>query len=386
MKTILFIHQSSELYGSDKALLYLVKKLSMNSTFNIIVVIPEDGPLKKALQRHKIEVIISPVAKVSRKMFSIWNILLMPFWVLNSIWKLYKEIGKRKIDIIHSNTLAVLLGAFYSKLFRIKHIWHVHEIVTEPKLVKRIYTFLLNHFTDQVIFNSKATQKSYVENNERLEQKAVIILNGLNRDEGVLSPLEIKKLRQNLYKATNDDIVIGLVGRINSMKGHHLLIDAFCQLINTHHNIRLVFVGSVSPGEDFLLENLKNSIKQKGIKDRCELIPFQDNIWNIWDSIDIATIPSTKPESFGLVAIEAMLSSKPVIASNHGGLVEIILHGETGYLFVPNNVEDLRYKLEKLIEDSKKRIDFGVNGMTRAQNSFSLNSYTKKFIQLYLEM
>jgi len=61
------------------------------------------------------------------------------------------------------------------------------------------------------------------------------------------------------------------------------------------------------------------------------IIPFQKEISKFWQSIDIAVVPSIEPEPFGLVAVEAMLANKPVIASNHGGLTEIIINNYNGF-------------------------------------------------------
>ena len=69
-KTILLIHQSAELYGSDKTLFYLAKSINEHPFLQAIVVIPNDGPLKKLLEENNIEVLISPVIKISRSMFT----------------------------------------------------------------------------------------------------------------------------------------------------------------------------------------------------------------------------------------------------------------------------------------------------------------------------
>ena len=91
--------------------------------------------------------------------------------------------------------------------------------------------------------------------------------------------------------------------------------------------------------------------------------------------MDIVTVPSTEPEPFGLVTLEAMLSKKPVIASNHGGLSEIIIDNNTGFLFSPNNSEDLYLKTERLIKDKNKRNNFGKNGFDRVNTVFTPETY-----------
>ena len=143
MKKILFVHQSAELYGSDKTLLLLLKYLDKNKFFPIVV-LPNEGPLKEALESENIEVIIAPIIELHRKMFVPRNLFLIlnqvrrGFLLLN---KLYKE---HHFEIVYSNTLAVLLGYLFAKKNRIKHIWHVHEIIEHPKVIANFYAKILH--------------------------------------------------------------------------------------------------------------------------------------------------------------------------------------------------------------------------------------------------
>jgi hypothetical protein len=75
MKSILFIHQSAELYGSDKTMLYFLSELDKTKYFPVIV-LPFDGPLKVELEKKNIKVVIAPVLKLYRKMFTPKNMLL----------------------------------------------------------------------------------------------------------------------------------------------------------------------------------------------------------------------------------------------------------------------------------------------------------------------
>jgi glycosyltransferase involved in cell wall biosynthesis len=90
-------------------------------------------------------------------------------------------------------------------------------------------------------------------------------------------------------------------------------------------------------------------------------------------------MPSTEAESFGLVAVEAMLAKKPVVASNLGGLSEIVINNETGFLFDPNNKEALSESLFKLIENPSLRSEFGEKGYERVIREFSVEKHVKNF-------
>jgi glycosyltransferase involved in cell wall biosynthesis len=163
-----------------------------------------------------------------------------------------------------------------------------------------------------------------------------------------------------------------------------LLLEAFNKLVKTHQNIRLVYIGSTPPNQEHFLDSLKDKIKNYDLIQKVNIIPFQDNIHQFWQCIDIAVVSSTEPEPFGMVAIEAMMAKKPVIAANHGGLMEIVVNNETGFLVEPNNKDALKDALEKLITNPELRNSFGEKGFQRAIENFSIQKYVQK-IEYILE-
>lgn len=376
MKNILFIHQSAELYGSDKTLLVLVKDFK-ESSINPIVILPETGPLHAALTEFGIEVWTMPVVKISRKMFSLKNLILLPFQIISSLYKLNKI--AKSVDLIYSNTLAVLLGFLFAKFKGKNHIWHIHEIIENPPLVTKIFRTLISSKTNTaIIFNSEATKKYWEEQLNKKTINSFCVWNGLDKPAIDIMPAEVKQIRSQDFDAKENDIVFGLVGRINRLKGHHLLLEAFENLLENHKNIKLIFVGSPPPNQDEYLTNLVDTINTKGLTGKVKILPFQKNIWEIWQSLDVAVVPSTEPESFGLVAIEAMLCKKPVIASDLGGLKEIVVNNETGLLFEPSNQKSLANAMQFLIEYPELRETFGNNGYERSIKLFTLKEYTQK--------
>lgn len=382
MKNILFVHQSSELYGSDKMLLLLVSEFKLKE-INPIVVLPDKGPLEHILKSQDIEVVLTPVFKISRNMFGIKNICSLPFQVLSSLKTIDIAVRSRKIDLVYSNTLAVLLGFVYANRRKIKHIWHVHEIVKNPFIVKNIYQKLISLKTnDIVIYNSHATKVFWELQNAY--KKSFVVWNGMKKEHEAIKTDVIIAVRKNVFVAEPNDVVIALVGRINKWKGQQLLLEAFKRCVNNTNSIKLIFVGSSPPNQEIYVSELQEKIVRSDLKDKVKIISFQNNIWPIWEAIDIAVVPSVLPEPFGIVTLEAMLCSKPVIASNHGGLSEIVVDDETGLLFEPNNIESLELALKTLINNKTKRDLMGKNGYDRATTLFTAESYVDKIEKICL--
>lgn len=384
MINILLIHQSAELYGSDKTLLLLLQNLN-RAIFNPVVILPNEGPLKVELEKLNIEICIAPVLKLHRKMFSPKNLILFSKQIREGLKQMNSLHKKYHFDIVYSNTLAVLLGIIFASRKKIQHVWHVHEIIESPLVINMIFSKLMALKSNSVIvYNSLATQHFW-NTTDVVRKKAIAIQNGQQLSQIDFSDSDRNQLRKVLFKA-DSEVVIALVGRISRWKGQLVLLEAFEILAKKHEKIKLVFVGSTPPGQEEFLEILQHQILQKNLQEKVVILPFQEQITAVWHSIDIAVVPSTEPEPFGLVALEAMLAQKPVVASDHGGLSEIVVHNQTGFLIKPSDINALSNALEQLIQRADLRQNFGKNGYDRAQEVFSVEQYITKFESLFNKM
>lgn len=377
MINILFIHQSAELYGSDKTSLLLLKHIDRTKFFPVVV-LPNEGPLKIELEKENIKVVIAPVLKLYRNVFSPKNILKFIKDIKKGIEALDTLNNHYHFDIIYSNTLAVLLGMIYAKKRKIKHLWHVHEIIVHPKFIASIFPKLLMRYSHLVVCNSVATEKNLIDRVPKLTSKTVVIHNGIEKN----IPIITFGCKADFgFKET--DLIVTLVGRISRLKGHKLLLDVFTNYLIHNEKIKLLFVGSPVEGQEHYLEEIENSIIRNKLEKRIKIVPFSNDLNTIWSITDIAVMPSTEAESFGLVAAEAMLAKKPVVASNLGGLPEIVINNETGYLFDPKNKLDLFKAISNIIENPSLRSKFGKNGYERVINEFSIEKHVQQFEAIF---
>lgn len=386
MKIILFVHQSAEMYGSDKVLLYLAQGLKNGNVFNPVVVLPERGALHVALLASGIEVHIGEVAKISRAVFSPVGLARLACQMVKAVRSLDRIVAGRHIAVVHSNTLAVLAGAVWSVVRRQKHLWHVHEIILTPKLVSKAFPYLVNRLSDRSMSNSTLTEQWLLSAQPTLAARSVVVFNGLPVVDAP-SANAINAFRQRIG-ASAEDVVITLAGRINRWKGHELLLEAAARLKLSGRAtlLRFVIVGGTAPGSEELPGRLLALAVAGGFEAQCSFIPFVDDIWPIWFGTDIAVVPSTEPEPFGMVAIEAMAAGVPVIAANHGGLLDIVVHQETGLLFTARDADELAKAIDKLASDQFLRRQLGLAGIKKQRDLFSVESQVAKTTKTYEEM
>lgn len=386
MSIVLVVHQSAEMYGSDKVLFYLVQGLQARGEFEPVVVLPEDGPLRAALVAAQIEVHIAEVAKISRSMATPMGLFRLVGAMFKGVRALRRVVGARKIALVHSNTLAVMSGAAWAMLTRQRHLWHVHEILLSPKSISKIFPWLVRLLSDRVMTNSTLTERWLLSEQPALASRSVVVFNGL--PEMVRPPQDGVLAYRASVRAGADAVVVTLAGRINRMKGQGLLIEAAAELQRRGKidGLRFAIVGDAAPGLTALPAQLKTQVQALGLEACFTFLHFIDDIRPVWFGTDIAVVPSTQPESFGMVAIEAMAAGVPVIAAAHGGLLDIVVHEETGLLFLPGNTNALADALERLASDHTLRRCYGAAGAKRQREFFSLASQLDRTAQVYREL
>jgi glycosyltransferase involved in cell wall biosynthesis len=380
MKNILFVHQSAEMYGSDKVLLYLVTGLGAKG-FKPIVLLPETGPLLLELQKCGIETHIVPVTKLDRKTLSPKGMLRLPWSLYKSFIGITQAVGNRKIELVYSNTVAVLGAAIWAMLNRKKHVWHVHEILLSPAVVRKGVPLMVRLLADKAICNSTMTSNWLLAEQPKLSAKTSVIWNGQGPRP---APNEIAQAHvRTQFGVAPTDVLITLMGRINQWKGQSLFIDVADLLHKRGHtHVHFLIVGSAYKGQENLVKDLRQKIENSSVSKNVHIMAFTSEIWSVWDTSDIAVVPSTEPEPFGMVAIEAMAAGRPVVVAAHGGLLDIVEHGITGLQFEPKHAGKCADELEKLITSPYLRKEMGLAGKRRQEEVFSLKSQVESTARL----
>jgi len=377
---ILYLHGSADLYGADRTLLQLVSGLD-RSCYRAVVALPKHGPLVAALTTAGATVEIGPLGVGCRASMSICGIGRLLIDIPRAIGFVRGLVAKHKPKVIHTNTIVVLGGALGAWTTRIPHLWHVHEILAKNSSLSRFFTRTLQVLSHIAVSNSRCTRASFAGAN----LTDASLSNYRAHDHRVIhngSPRGPAKKDQN----PSSHPTVLLMGRINSWKGQELLLSAAAALRDKHPAARYRIVGDAPSGQVHFEHELDHRIAQAGLGDIVTRAGFVTDPTAEYLNADIVVVPSTRPEPFGLVAIEAMSFGLPVIAANHGGLPEIVKHGETGRLFTPGSSNDLTRQLELLLSDPWLARDLGASGRARQASHFSLERYCVEFTDIYEQL
>lgn len=356
MTNILFVHSSSELYGSDRSLLNIVKNID-KSKYNIYVILPCEGPLVDEMRKIPgVTTAIFEIAVLRRKNLSVVGVLRYIKEFVTSFKFIKKFIHEYKIDVVDTNTAVVFPGAVAAKYCKIKSVWHIREIIksnTENKVV----SFMMNAFADLIIANSKTTAKALAVD----QRKIRVVYNAVEEQE-------------NTYHAPNQSLIVGMAGRINRWKGQKFFVDAAEIVHKKFPEVIFHIAGEAYTGESYLKEDLKEYIARRNLSDTVLLLGQVDNMCEFYQNISIFVLPSIQPEPFGLVVIEAMEYGLPVIATKHGGPVEIISDGVDGYLVDYKDPSEMACRIMELIQDSDKSRRMGERGKEKKRSVFSVST------------
>ena len=193
--------------------------------------------------------------------------------------------------------------------------------------------------------------------------------------------LDLEKFR-NIKRSdkTGDVVNVLMLSYISHHKGVYILIDAVKNLVEKgYKNIRVILAGNIENEK-----KLREYIKIKKLKNINILGKVSGNRkLELLKEADIFILPSICCENQPLVIIEAMASGLPVIGSNVGGIPEMIIDKQNGYLFERGDSEDLSKKIGELLLDRKKRRIFGNNGRKMAIKRYSIHKNANTIMKIY---
>lgn len=338
---------------------------------NVICIVRLNSKLEEEFKNNKVEFIsVNPKLK---------------YLDFITAYEIKTKLHNKRIDIIHVHESKDLSTAIILK-----------KLLKSPKIVfsqqmdsrynkKDLFHRWIYKNIDQVVCMTENMKLNHLANTPVKESQISTIYNGidLKKFNSISTIDKSDLLKQNNIKTGK--IIIGTVGRLDSLKNQVLLIDAAAILINDQKlNIHFLIIGDETDsitGKGYKRKLIEKS-QQYGIEESISFIGFTKNIENYFEIMDIFILPTDK-ESFGYVLIEAMAMGKPVIASNQGGPKEIIIAGKNGFLFEPKNITDLSKKLTLLINDHKLRIEMGQESRKIANEKFDVNVTIENYLRLF---
>jgi glycosyltransferase involved in cell wall biosynthesis len=378
---IAILDHNPEIGGAEISILTLCKHID-RSQFSMTVILPSRGSFSKQLEKFDIysEEIRLPMELVQLRRGDILRsfsfILVYLFYIQFFLVRLCIYLKKNKFDLVVTNTIkAHLYGSMAAYLCRISLVWRFHDVLSpndfSPVLI-RIITFFGKCFPKKILAVSKIT-KEYLVKNGLKKEKIDVILNGI--DSELFETKDVSKDIRKELKIESKAKLVGCIGRIMPQKGQKSFLLAIPRVIPKCPGTFFLIIGDVFAGREGYKKELLEIIKKNGLEEYVRFTGFRDDIGDVMKSLDVLVFPSVAPESFGLSVLEAMALGKPVIASNAGGVSEIIEDGITGMLFEPSHPEQIAERIVLLFSDQEMYNAVAQRAKEEVNKRFSLQKY-----------
>lgn len=288
-----------------------------------------------------------------------------------SLINVYSKIKEIKPDIIYCHSSkAGFIGRIPAVLLGIPVIYNAHGWafnMRTHKIKRIIYAFIEKTLA---IFSTKIIAISEDEYNSALSwkicssKKLVLIKNCIDIRN---SKVEISKEEiLNELNLNKNDLIIGMVGRVSEQKGPKTFVKIAKKISKIYKNVHFLYIGD---GE--LRDEIEELIASENLQDKVTITGWKKKVLNYINVFDIALLTSNW-EGFGLVILEYMLMKKPVIASNVGGIKNIIKNNETGILVPTGDVDKFSNEIIRLIKNKKLVKYISSNGEYYVKNNHDI--------------
>ncbi|GEM_PF-697088 len=291
------------------------------------------------------------------------------------ILRLGREVVNREVDILHTHmsrahTMGVLL-----------RYWCNVPCVATAHCQKIQLHWPLNNF---VISTSRSTERFQRGLNFVSKSKIDTLYCPVRQSDRPISYQGIQKIRRQFgdRDPKSPSKLIGVVGEISHAKGHQYLMDAFYEIAKLDPAARLVIVGN---NRESYVKKMQQMAIRLGIEQRVCWAGYRGDIENVMRAFDVYVCASLR-ESLPLTLIEAMVAGRPIVATDVGGISEIIEHQNTGLLIKPARVDLLVQNICRLLQDPDLCQRLGARAMEVTQQKFDPETQFNKIENLYYRL
>ncbi|MED0970148.1 glycosyltransferase family 4 protein [Bacillus paramycoides] len=286
---------------------------------------------------------------------------------LRNIYYLRKEIYKRKIDIIHANSLRMVLYAFILQKFikrKIKVVYTKHNVTILEKKIPRVFRYFMNEYVNNIITVSEFEKNNLI-SIRVAEEKIRTIYNGVDIEKFLFQ----QKKKESVYK-------IGILARLSKEKNHQLFVK-IANVLRTRKDF-LFYIAGDGPEKESIMEEIEKCGLQQSVKMLGNISEPHEFIGNM----DALLLLSFR-EVFPMVVIEAMATGTPIVSIDVGGINEAIIDGESGVL-IPEYCDYLFADALKELQGNEEKVnDIRVNAREKAEVYFSLTKMVEETKGIY---
>ncbi|SEI92273.1 Glycosyltransferase involved in cell wall bisynthesis [Bhargavaea ginsengi] len=311
---------------------------------------------------------------------------------IKSILALYRLMKSERYDVVHVHTpVAALLGRVAAKLAGMQNVvytahgFYFHDEMprNQYKLFFNIEKYAARWITDWLLLQSREDFELALDHKFKEQVRTIHLSNGVDI-WNKFNPELISNATTNELKRTiglkEEDLVFLFIGRLVREKGIFELVEAFKRIVKRYPYAKLLLIGGLLESERD--QESYNQLMRDLNHPNIHYLGFRSDTPELLSISDCFILPSHR-EGLPRSIIEAMAMDTPIIASNIRGCREEVFHGENGFLFEKENVDDLERAMETIATDSNARERFGKRSREIAEELFDEEKVLQKQIDLF---
>jgi glycosyltransferase involved in cell wall biosynthesis len=373
LPTVLTVHPSADVYGSDLQLLESLSGLT-DAGWRVVLYLPGPGPLTAAvaesLPAAQVAIVGTPVLRKA---------LLRPLPLVKLLLRAPVELGRaiRRLrqlrpDVVYVNTVTIPLWILAARICRIPVLVHVHEAEQDVPRAVRVALNAPLLLAGRVIANSKASAAVATGAVPRLTGRTEVIVNGVP-DRGAAPVADAEPGR------------LALVARLSPRKGVDVALEAVALLRTEGREVRLDVCGTTFPGYEWYEQELRERARRPDLAGAVDFAGYVHPTWPVLAAASVVLVPS-RVEPFGNTAVEALFAGRPLVASAVQGLAEIVVDGENGLLVPPDDPAALATAIGRLLDDPDLARRLADRGREDAVDRFSRATYQQRIAASVAEL
>jgi glycosyltransferase involved in cell wall biosynthesis len=296
-----------------------------------------------------------------------------------SLGRLRQSLRTDPPDVVISATSVELIGAVYSRVERLPHVWCVKEFLDPAVAACRRFAWLIEKFSNEVTVPSQAMAAAFSKRirvlHDGSDLEAIRRTNGQLTREQVLKSLDLPPGQP----------VIAQIGAVSWAKGQHVTAEAVAQLAREGTPCSILFLGFCP--QDLKQKLLNILTNPPADRPSCvRFVQFESSDFSYLRAADIVVHPSVFPDPYPNAVREALSLGKALIGSKVGGIPELISDEVTGLLVEPENAQQLAGALRRLINSPEDRARLGENARQFADAQLDINLCKDAFFELLLTL
>lgn len=311
-----------------------------------------------------------------------------PLVMLGNAARLVALIRQEKVSIVHARSRAPAFSALWAAhATNTPFVATYHGVYKAQSRLKRWYNAVMTR-GDLVIANSDYTRDHVLAEHHIDPAKLVTIPRGIDFerfDPTFVTQDRVEALRTAWGIAPDDPRVrILLAGRLTRIKGHLTVVEAARRMAAEGRRDFLILFAGDDQGRTGYAAEVQRAIDDAGLSDCVRIVGHCDDMPAAYLLADVAILPTTVPESFGRAAVEPQAMGRPVIASNHGGVTETVVEGQTGWLTSVEDPGAWAKAMARAIDlGSGKRREMGEAGRRRVRQLYSADAMCAQTLAAY---